>query len=91
VGAEPLSCQELVELVTEYLDGALPPEQRLAFERHIAICPPCRGYLAEIRGTIAVAGELTEDNIPPAARDAMLSVFRSWKEGRGGEQGSSGP
>ncbi|MGH3033389.1 MAG: anti-sigma factor family protein [Gaiellaceae bacterium] len=91
MAADPLSCQELVELVTEYLDGALPAEQRLAFEQHIAICPPCRGYLAEIRGTVAVAGELTEDNIPPAARDAMLAVFRSWKEERGGERRSADP
>lgn len=89
--ADPLSCQELVELVTEYLDGALPVEQRLAFEQHIAICPPCRGYLVEIRETIAVAGELTEDNIRPAARDAMLAVFRLWKEGRAGEPRSPDP
>jgi anti-sigma factor RsiW len=91
VTRSPLSCQELVELVTEYLDGALTPEDRLAFERHIAICPPCRGYVAEIRWTIAVAGELTEDNIPPAARDGMLEVFQSWKEERAAERRSHGP
>lgn len=89
--SSPLSCQELVELVTEYLDGALASEDSLAFERHVAICPPCRGYVAEIRQTIAAAGELTEDNIPPAARDGMLDVFRSWKEERAAERRSHDP
>ena len=74
-----LTCQELVELITDYLDGAMPSEQRVAFEKHLAICPPCRGYLAEIRQTVAVAGKLTEDTIPVEARDGMLEAFRSWK------------
>lgn len=77
--AEPLSCQELVELITEYLEGALSGERRLAFEQHIAICPPCRAYLAEIRRTVEAAGTLTETAIPPEARDAMLAVFRDWR------------
>jgi anti-sigma factor RsiW len=75
-----LSCRELVELVTEYLEGTMPLDQRLAFEQHVAICPPCRGYLEEIRHVVDVAGELTEETIPPLARDAMLSVFRTWKK-----------
>ena len=77
--AMSLSCRELVELVTDYLDGSLPVARRLAFEQHIAICPPCRGYLEEIRQVVEVAGELTEETIPPRARDAMLWVFRGWK------------
>ena len=74
-----LTCQELVELITDYLDGVMPNEQRVAFEGHIAICPPCRGYLAEIRRTVQVAGTLTEDMIPPEGRDVMLRAFRDWK------------
>ena len=77
--SEPLSCRELVELVTDYLEGSMPIGRRIAFERHIAICPPCRGYLEEIRRVVDVAGGLTEETIPPDARDAMLSVFRDWK------------
>ena len=76
---EPLSCRELVELVTDYLDGALSADERLAFERHIAICPPCRGYLDELRRTIDVAGSLREDDLPAEARSAMLAVFQDWK------------
>jgi anti-sigma factor RsiW len=73
-----MSCEELVELITEYLEGALPETRKEAFEEHIAICPPCRAYLAEIRKTVAAAGTLTEDDIPPSTREAMLDVFRNW-------------
>ena len=76
---EPLSCQELVELVTEYFEGTLAPPRRLAFEEHIAICPPCRGYLAQMRQTIRIAGKLTEETIPAQAREALLHVFRDWR------------
>jgi anti-sigma factor RsiW len=76
--SEPLTCRELVELVTEYLEGALEVDERLAFERHIAVCPPCRGYLDELRRLTAVAGSLAEDDLPPDARRAMLAVFRDW-------------
>jgi anti-sigma factor RsiW len=77
--ADFITCQELVELITEYLEDTLPSERRLAFEQHIAICPPCRGYLTQIRRTVAAAGELTEDDLPPVAREAMLEVFRDWR------------
>lgn len=77
---EPLSCQELVELITEYLEETLARDRRLAFEQHIAICPPCRGYLDEIRRTIEAAGALSEDTLPSGARDAMLAVFRDWRK-----------
>ena len=76
--SEPLTCRELVELVTDYLEGALGVEERLAFERHIAVCPPCRGYLDELRRLTAVAGSLAEDDLSPDVRRAMLAVFRDW-------------
>jgi anti-sigma factor RsiW len=78
-GAEPLSCQELVELVTDYLEGALPGPQRLAFEQHVAICPPCRGYLAQLRRTVKIGERVREDDLPDHFRDAMLAAFRDWK------------
>jgi anti-sigma factor RsiW len=77
--AEFMSCQELVELITEYLEGALPASQRVAFEEHLAICPPCRGYMREIRLTVQAAGTLREADLPTSARDQMLAVFRDWK------------
>jgi anti-sigma factor RsiW len=74
-----MSCQELVELVTDYLDDAMPPEQRLAFEEHLAICPGCVNYVEQMRKTVATVGVLREDSIPPEARESLLSAFRDWK------------
>ena len=76
------SCQEIVEAVTEYLDGGLATPQRIAFERHVAICPPCRGYLSQIRTVTRVAGELSENDLSPAVRADLLAVFADWKKGR---------
>jgi predicted anti-sigma-YlaC factor YlaD len=75
-----LSCQELVELVTDYLEGALPALQRARFEEHLARCSGCRNYLAQMRITIDSLGRLTEDAIPAQARDDLLGVFRNWKK-----------
>jgi anti-sigma factor RsiW len=82
MSAEMLSCRELVQLVTDYLEGVLAPEERLRFERHIAICPSCRGYLAQMRATLAVAGVLTEESISVEARDHLLAAFRNWSADR---------
>lgn len=76
------SCQAIVEAITDYLDGGLPSAERVAFERHVAICPPCRGYLAQIRTVTRVAGTLSEGDLSPEARDALLQVFANWKQGR---------
>lgn len=72
-------CRELVELVTEYLEGSLPPGQRLRFEEHIAYCAPCVRYLEQMRQTIVITGALREDDLDPEAREAMLHVFREFK------------
>ena len=73
------SCQELVELVTDYLEGALSRSERARFERHIAACPHCPVYLEQIRTTVAAVGRLESDAIPPAAREELLRAFRDWK------------
>ena len=78
------TCQQVVDLVTEYLDGGLEPHERLAFERHVAICPPCRGYLSQIRRVSRVAGSLTEDHVPERLRSSLLEAFRDWKSGPDG-------
>jgi anti-sigma factor RsiW len=74
-----LSCREIVQLATEYLEGALPAEDRLRFERHIAICPPCRGFLAQMRETHRLSGEVTEESLSPQGREALLNAFRDWE------------
>lgn len=74
-----MSCREVVKLVTEYLEETLAPEDRVRFERHVAICPPCRGYLTQMRQTLRVAGSLSEESLSPDAREALMHAFRDWK------------
>jgi anti-sigma factor RsiW len=73
-----MSCRELVTLVTEYLDGTMPRPERIRFERHVAVCPPCRSHLEQMRETIRASGKLTEESISPAAREALLDAFAHW-------------
>jgi len=79
-----LACQELVELVTAYLDGSLSRRDRRRFRAHIKGCPHCTAYLEQIRGTVEATGRLTEDDLPPDARDELLEAFRGWKGERTG-------
>ena len=76
---EELSCQELVELVTDYLEDALPGELRRRFDDHIAHCAGCQTYLQQMRLTIRATGTLTPDSLSPDAESVLLEAFRSWK------------
>ena len=75
---EQLSCRELVELVTDYLEDALPGEERLRFEEHIDRCGACRIYLEQIRQTISFLGHLPADGLSPDAERELLEAFRGW-------------
>ena len=79
IGTAAISCRELVELVTAYLEGALSLEDRLRFESHIEACDGCTAYLEQIRQTIAITGRLREEDIPPEAITELIKVFRDWK------------
>jgi anti-sigma factor RsiW len=74
-----MGCKELVEIITQYLEGALSPQDRPRFEEHLAICPGCQTYLDQMRVTIRALGKLTEESISPQARAALLAAFRNWK------------
>jgi anti-sigma factor RsiW len=76
---EQLSCQELVELVTDYLEGALPAAERERFEEHVGRCDGCRVYLEQLRRTIELTGRLTRDALAPDAERALLEAFRGWR------------
>jgi anti-sigma factor RsiW len=76
---DDLTCRELVELVTEYLEAALPARERERFEAHLAHCPECRDHLDDVRTVVGLAGRLTEEALPPAAEEALLDAFRDWK------------
>ena len=78
---QPLACQELVELVTSYLEGALPPEERAGFEHHIDGCDGCGEYVHQMRQTIELTGRLMAADVSPEAEAALLAVFRDWKRG----------
>jgi anti-sigma factor RsiW len=77
-----MPCQELVELVTAYLDGGLSRRDRRRFEAHIRGCEHCTAYVEQIRVMISATGRLTEDDIPPEQRDQLIAAFRGWSEGR---------
>ena len=76
-----LSCKELVELVNEYLENSLPLRDKAQFEAHLAVCPACRTYLEQMRQTVHTVGHSTEESLEPAAREALLALFRNWKRG----------
>lgn len=73
-----ITCQELVELVTDYLEGSMPSDRRLRFEEHLAFCFSCAEYLDQMRETIRLMGAIREDDLDPESRDVMLRVFREF-------------
>ncbi len=77
--AEAFSCQELVELVTDYLEGALDPEERARFQQHLEECGNCQVYLEQMRATIELNGSLQPESVSPEAEAALLRAFRDWK------------
>ena len=76
---DELRCQELVELVTDYVEGAMPRELALRFERHIAKCKGCSAYLEQMRATIELTGRLTPEHVSPQAEADLLTAFRGWR------------
>ncbi len=74
-----LVCQQAVELVTDYLEGALPRAARRRFERHLAGCPNCTEYLAQIRATIAVAGRISPADLTAEMRADFIDLYRRWQ------------
>jgi anti-sigma factor RsiW len=80
--SDELTCHELVELVTDYLEDALAPLERARLEAHLDVCAGCREYLAQMRQTISVMGELPADSLDPKMSQRLLEVFREWRRGR---------
>ena len=78
--AQEMACQELVEVITDYLEGTLPEPDRVRFDAHLATCTACREYLAEMRTLIRLSGGLTGKSIEPATRESLLRAFRRWRD-----------
>lgn len=74
-----LVCQQAVELVTDYLEGALQRPARRRFEKHLSGCPHCTEYLAQIRETIRLAGRVTPEDLTPQMRDDLTDLYRRWR------------
>ena len=79
---EHLTCKEFVEVLTEYLEGALEPEQRADIERHIVICRGCSNYAEQMRSTIDLLGRIADEQPDDSQAEALLGMFREWQAGR---------
>ncbi len=82
-GVAGLTCQELVELVTDYLEGALDDATRTRFDEHLEACSACRAYLEQMGVVLRAVGRLREDDLEPAATETLLHAFRDWKHDGG--------
>ncbi len=82
MAAHEMTCKELVELITDYLENALSPAERARFEAHLGRCDGCTNYLDQMRRTIVLSGRLTEESIAPRVQEELLHVFQDWKTGK---------
>jgi anti-sigma factor RsiW len=80
-----LVCQQAVELVTDYLEGALSRSDRRRYETHLAGCPHCTEYLAQMRKTIELTGTLTADDLTPQMQDEFIALYRQWRQDQPGD------
>jgi anti-sigma factor RsiW len=74
-----LVCQQAVELVTDYLEGVLSRADRRRYEGHLAGCPDCTQYLAQMRKTIELTGTLTSGDLTPQMQDEFVALYRQWR------------
>jgi anti-sigma factor RsiW len=72
-------CRQAVEMVTDYLEGTLPRRARRRFEAHLAGCPHCTEYLAQMRETIRLTGHLEPDDLTPQQQDEFIDLYRRWR------------
>lgn len=77
--ARGMACQELVEVITDYLEGTLPAVDRARFEAHLKVCPNCNRYLQQFRHTIREAGRIRADELPDELTDQLLEAFSNWR------------
>jgi anti-sigma factor RsiW len=79
MATDELTCRDLVELVTDYLEDALLPAERRRFEAHLEGCTVCPRYVDQLRSTVRIVGRLREDDVSEPARSTLLAAFRAWK------------
>ena len=75
----PIPCQEVVELISDYLEGALPAGERRRLEHHLAGCPHCTAYLAQMRETLRLTGRLVPEDLSLEMQRELSDVYRRWR------------
>jgi anti-sigma factor RsiW len=75
----PVPCQQVVEMVTDYVEGVMPGADRRRLEHHLAGCRYCTAYLAQMRETIRLAGRITPDDLTPEMRAQLTDLYRRWR------------
>ena len=75
-----LTCQEMVELVTDYLEGRMDDATRARFEEHVAQCDACTLYIEQMRMTIVALGHIPAESISPEAEEELVAAFRNWRQ-----------
>jgi anti-sigma factor RsiW len=83
LGRREIPCQEVVELISDYLEDALSTRERRNLEHHLAGCPHCTAYLAQMRETLRLAGRLTPQDLSPEMTEEFSEIFRRWNTERG--------
>jgi anti-sigma factor RsiW len=78
MSSRALTCHEVVEIITDYLEDALTPDERRRVEEHLALCDGCTTYLEQMRETVRLTGMLTEEQIPEDQKQRLLEAFRTW-------------
>ena len=77
-----MTCRQIVELMTDYIEGNLAAAERARFEEHISGCDGCRAYLAQLQTTRKVLGTIADEPVPAAVERDLLEAFRSWRSAR---------
>jgi anti-sigma factor RsiW len=77
--AQPLVCQQMVELITDYLEEAMPRSLRRRFEAHLAGCEHCSEYLEQMRTTIRLSGRLRAEDLSPQMSEEFAAIYRRWQ------------
>jgi hypothetical protein len=77
--ADHITCQEVVELVNDYLERALPPDETTVFEQHLNFCDGCDLYVEQLKHTVETVGAIREEDVPAEAKERLLGAFRDWK------------
>jgi hypothetical protein len=78
-----LVCQQAVELVTDYIEGSMSRADRRRFEAHLSSCPHCTAYLAQMRTTIQLTGQLRSEELPSEVREELVSLYSQWRSASG--------